>query len=127
MRRSKNPSARGRIPHFACEQAQHFNTATLQEHEVKIRLNRFLFSKDDWDKPCSALSGGEKMRLILCCLTISNQSPDLIVLDEPTNNLDLQNIGILTGAIQEYQGTLVVVSHDENFLKQIGAEQIVQL
>ena len=109
------------------EQAQRFNTATLQEHEVKIRLNRFLFSKDDWDKSCSALSGGEKMRLILCCLTISNQSPDLIVLDEPTNNLDLQNIGILTAAIQEYQGTLVVVSHDETFLKQIGAEQIVQL
>ncbi|MEO5997779.1 MAG: ATP-binding cassette domain-containing protein [Chitinophagaceae bacterium] len=56
------------------EQAQQFNSGILQEHEIKIRLNRFLFTKAYWNKPCKALSGGEKMRLILCCLTISNQS-----------------------------------------------------
>lgn len=76
------------------EQAQQFNSGGLQEHEIKIRLNRFLFTKEDWDKPCKALSGGEKMRLMLCALTISNQAPDIIILDEPTNNLDLQNIEI---------------------------------
>lgn len=86
---------------------------------MKIRLNRFLFGKDDWDKPCVALSGGESMRLMLCCLTIMSQSPDLIILDEPTNNLDIQNIEILTAAINEYQGTLIVVSHDETFLEQV--------
>ncbi|MEI2745656.1 MAG: ATP-binding cassette domain-containing protein [Ottowia sp.] len=47
------------------EQAQQFNTSALQEHEIKVRLNRFLFTKDDWDKPCIALSGGERMRLLL--------------------------------------------------------------
>jgi ATPase subunit of ABC transporter with duplicated ATPase domains len=109
------------------EQAQQFNSAALQEHEIKIRLNRFLFTKDDWDKPCSALSGGEKMRLILCCLTINHQSPDIIILDEPTNNLDIQNIEILTAAINEYQGTLIVVSHDAYFLEQIKIEQAIQL
>lgn len=109
------------------EQAQHFNTHALQEHDVKIRLNRFLFPKEAWDKPCQALSGGEKMRLMLCCLTIGQQSPDLIVLDEPTNNLDIQNVGILTAAINEYKGTLLVVSHDETFLNKIGTERIVQL
>ncbi len=109
------------------EQAQQFNTSLLQEHEIKIRLNRFLFGKEDWDKPCSALSGGEKMRLMLCCLTISSQSPDIIVLDEPTNNLDLQNIEILTRAINEYQGTLIVVSHDEYFLEQAHTERTIQL
>jgi ATPase subunit of ABC transporter with duplicated ATPase domains len=109
------------------EQAQKFNTSALQEHEIKIRLNRFLFIKDDWDKFCSSLSGGEKMRLILCCLTISNQSPDIIVLDEPTNNLDIPNIEILTAAINEYQGTLLVVSHDETFLEQAKIDQIIQL
>jgi ATPase subunit of ABC transporter with duplicated ATPase domains len=109
------------------EQAQQFNVSVLQEHEIKIRLNRFLFTKDDWDKSCSALSGGEKMRLILCCLTISNQSPDIIILDEPTNNLDIQNTEILTAAINDYQGTLIVVSHDETFLAQTKIEQIVQL
>ena len=107
------------------EQAQQFNTSALQEHEIKIRLNRFLFSKDDWDKPCDILSGGERMRLLLCCLTISNKSPDLIIFDEPTNNLDLQNVEILTAAINEYQGSLIVVSHDELFLKQINVERTI--
>ncbi|MDH2274455.1 ribosomal protection-like ABC-F family protein [Moraxella porci] len=109
------------------EQAQQFNTSALQEHEVKIRLNRFLFTKDDWDKPCIALSGGERMRLLLCCLTINSKSPDIIILDEPTNNLDIQNVEILTTAINEYQGTLIVVSHDETFLEQINIERTIEL
>ncbi len=109
------------------EQAQQFNSSALQEHEIKIRLNRFLFTKDDWDKPCIALSGGERMRLLLCCLTINSQSPDIIILDEPTNNLDIQNVEILTTAINEYQGTLIVVSHDETFLEQINIERTIEL
>ncbi|TXK20975.1 ABC-F family ATP-binding cassette domain-containing protein [Pontibacter qinzhouensis] len=109
------------------EQAQEFNASGLQEHEIKIRLNRFLFPKEFWSMPCSALSGGEKMRLMLCCLTISNHAPDLILLDEPTNNLDIQNIEILTAAINEYQGTLLVVSHDQAFLEQVNIEQTIEL
>lgn len=109
------------------EHAEQFNTSGLQEHEVKIRLNRFLFTKDDWDKPCLALSGGERMRLLLCCLSISSQSPDIVLLDEPTNNLDIQNVEILTAAINEYRGTLIVVSHDEIFLEQINTERTIEL
>lgn len=109
------------------QQAQLFNFSGLQEHEINIRLNRFLFPKEDWDKPCSALSGGEKMRLMLCCLTLSNQSPDIIILDEPTNNLDIQNIEILTAAINAYQGTLIVVSHDDYFLEQVKIERAIIL
>ncbi|MCJ0741582.1 ABC-F family ATP-binding cassette domain-containing protein [Pedobacter montanisoli] len=109
------------------DQAQLFNTSSLQEHEIKVRLNRFLFGKNDWDKPCHILSGGERMRLMLCCLIVQGQSPDTIILDEPTNNLDIQNIEILTAAINEYQGTLIVVSHDEIFLKQINTERVIQL
>ncbi|WP_410222009.1 ABC-F family ATP-binding cassette domain-containing protein [Pedobacter sp.] len=108
-------------------QAQLFNTSSLQEHEVKIRLSRFLFDKNDWDKLCLSLSGGERMRLMLCCLTLKDQSPNMIVLDEPTNNLDIQNIEILTAAVNEYRGTLIVVSHDEIFLQQINTERIIQL
>lgn len=109
------------------EQAQRFNSSALQEHEIKIRLSRFLFTKNDWDKSCTALSGGERMRLLLCCLTINSQAPDLIILDEPTNNLDVQNIEILTTAINEYQGTLLVVSHDATFLEQINMERNLEL
>ena len=109
------------------EQAQRCNSGALEEHEIKIRLNRFLFTKADWDKPCKALSGGEKMRLSLCCLTINHQAPDIIVLDEPTNNLDIQNIEILTAAVNEYKGTLLVVSHDAYFLKRINVEHSITL
>ncbi|WDO12972.1 ATP-binding cassette domain-containing protein [Flavobacterium sp. WW92] len=108
-------------------QAQQFNTSGLQEHDIKTKLNSFLFTREDWDKPCNALSGGERMRLLLCCLTIDNQPPDLIVLDEPTNNLDIQNIEILTTAINQYQGTLLVISHDNSFLEQINAGTILSL
>lgn len=109
------------------EQAQNYNSASLAEHDVKIRLNRFLFGKNDWDKSCKLLSGGEKMRLILCCLTIKQQAPDLIVLDEPTNNLDIQNIRILTRAIRDYKGTLIVISHDEIFQQEIGIDSTISL
>ena len=109
------------------DQAQKFNTSTLQEHEVKIRLKRFLFTKESWDKPCSALSGGERMRLMLCCLSIGQKAPDMIILDEPTNNLDIRNIEILTQALSEYSGTLVVISHDETFMKQVGIEREISL
>ena len=109
------------------EQAQHFNSAGLQEHEIKSRLNRFLFTRVYWDKPCKALSGGEKMRLMLCCLAISEHAPDIIVLDEPTNNLDIQNMEILTAAVNEYQGTVLVISHDEFFLKQIESERVINM
>lgn len=103
------------------EQAQQNNSSGLEEHDIKMRLNRFLFTRSDWNKPCSYLSGGERMRLMLCGLTIKNQVPDVIILDEPTNNLDIQNIEILTVALNQYQGTLIVVSHDDFFLDQIAA------
>ncbi|RZL36406.1 MAG: ABC-F family ATP-binding cassette domain-containing protein [Pedobacter sp.] len=109
------------------DQAQQFNVSALQEHEIKIRLNRFLFIKDDWDKACSTLSGGERMRLSLCCLTINRKAPDVIIFDEPTNNLDIQNVEILTSAINDYQGTIIVVSHDETFLEQIHIERKIEL
>lgn len=109
------------------QQAQRYNTGMLQEHEVKTRLNRFLFTKEYWDKSCAVLSGGEKMRLMLCSLTIGNQAPDMIILDEPTNNLDIHNIEILTNAINEYQGTLLVVSHDAYFLQRVQVEREIDL
>ena len=104
-------------------QAQQFNSGPIPEAEVKSRLAHFLFTAPYWDKPCASLSGGEKMRLMLCCLTISNLSPDMILLDEPTNNLDIQNIEILTAAISDYKGTLIVISHDAYFLEQVRVDE----
>ena len=107
------------------EQAQEYNTTSLPEHDVKIRLSRFLFQRNTWDKLCLHLSGGEKMRLMLCCLNIANKAPDIIVLDEPTNNLDLNNIELLTESFNNYEGTIIVISHDEYFLKELNVERII--
>ncbi|MBS1586408.1 MAG: ABC-F family ATP-binding cassette domain-containing protein [Bacteroidetes bacterium] len=109
------------------QQIERFNTSAAHEHEMKIGLSRFLFTKDSWEKKCADLSGGEKMRLILCCLTMGAIAPDMIILDEPTNNLDMQNIEILTTAVNQYRGTLMVISHDEYFLEKIGISKVLQL
>ena len=109
------------------EQAQSYNHEALLEHEIKIRLHRYLFDKDFWSKPCHTLSGGEKMRLALCCLMISNRAPELFVLDEPTNNLDIENMEILTKAINKYEGTVLVISHDGYFLNEINISRVIAL
>jgi len=58
---------------------------------------------------------------------ISNHAPDLFLLDEPTNNLDIQSTEILTSAINEYTGTLLVVSHDHYFLNEINVNRVIEL
>ena len=109
------------------EQAYAFNSRNLPEHEIKIILNRYLFPASDWDKSCRKLSGGEKMRLAFCCLMISNNTPDMFILDEPTNNLDIQSIEIITATIKNYAGTVIAISHDNYFIQEIGVEQCILL
>mgnify|MGYP002568764048 FL=1 len=109
------------------QQAESFNVRALPEHEIKIRLNRFLFPATSWDQPCIQLSGGEKMRLAFCCLMINNNTPDLFILDEPTNNLDIQSIEIITATIRNYTGSVLLVSHDEYFVKETGIKKSIFL
>jgi ATPase subunit of ABC transporter with duplicated ATPase domains len=97
------------------------------QHELRIILGRFLFIQDDALKPASVLSGGERMRAALACLLGGDQSPDLVIADEPTNNLDLPSIEELVSALNNYRGTLIVVSHDLTFLEEIGIDRVIQL
>lgn len=102
------------------QQAEHFNHRHLPEHELKTILNRYLFPSSAWNKPCRLLSGGEKMRLAFCCMMVADNTPDVFMLDEPTNNLDIESIEIITATIRDYTGTVIAISHDEEFLKEIN-------
>ena len=77
-------------------------------------LGRFLFSGDDVDKPVSVLSGGEKSRMVLIKLLLSNVN--FLILDEPTNHLDMQSKEILASALDDFEGSVLIVSHDRFFL-----------
>ncbi|MEQ1502781.1 MAG: ABC-F family ATP-binding cassette domain-containing protein [Myxococcota bacterium] len=87
-------------------------------------LGGFSFGEDDVDKAVSILSGGEKTRLVLAKLLFA--APNLLVLDEPTNHLDLVTKKALIRALQKYEGTLVFVSHDRTFLREL-ANRVLEL
>lgn len=109
------------------EQVGEFNRRHLPDSEVKTELHRFLFPVASWDKKCGVLSGGEKMRLIFCCMLISNDAPDMIVLDEPSNNLDIKSLEIITSILRGYAGTLLVISHDAYFIAELGINKEIRL
>src|SRR5687767_3084507 len=81
-------------------------------------LGQMLFSGEEGLKPTDALSGGETARLLFCRLML--QKPNVLVLDEPTNHLDLEAINALNIALQKYQGTVFVVTHDQDVLEEVG-------
>lgn len=109
------------------EQVQRFNARHLLEHELKMMLHQFQFPRAVWDQKCDGLSGGEKMKLTLCCLAVSNNAPDMLILDEPTNNLDLQSQEILTKAVKEFAGSVLVISHDPYFIEEIKIDSTINL
>lgn len=86
-------------------------------------LNRFMFSHDMLDTRVSRLSGGEKRRLYL--LSILMRNPNLLILDEPTNDLDIVTLNILEEYLHEFAGTLIVVSHDRHFLDRVADHLLV--
>jgi ATPase subunit of ABC transporter with duplicated ATPase domains len=101
----------------ALEWLWQFRPDATQE-EIRGFLGQMLFSGDDALKPTSGLSGGEQARLIFCRLMI--QKPNFLVLDEPTNNLDLEAINALNIALQKCEGTLLLVTHDEDVLDEVA-------
>jgi ATP-binding cassette, subfamily F, member 3 len=82
--------------------------------QLRTLLGCFLFSGDSIEKPVSVLSGGERSRLVLCKLLLS--PANCLLLDEPTNHLDIRSKDMLMDSLQDYEGTIVFVSHDRYFL-----------
>jgi ATP-binding cassette subfamily F protein 3 len=96
----------------------------VTEQFVRTLLGCFLFSGDDVDKPVRVLSGGEKSRLALVKLLID--PPNFLLMDEPTTHLDMPSIEALITALKQFEGTLVFISHDVYFIKQL-ANQVVHV
>jgi len=117
------------IGYFAQNQSEYLDgqltiLETVQEaateknrSSVRDLLGAFLFRGDDADKKVSVLSGGERNRLALCKLLL--QPFNVLVMDEPTNHLDIASKDILKQALKKFQGTLILVSHDRDFLDEL--------
>nr|WP_211053230.1 ABC-F family ATPase [Enterobacter sp. Tr-810] len=92
------------------------------EQAVRSILGRLLFSQDDIKKPAKVLSGGEKGRMLFGKLMM--EKPNILVMDEPTNHLDMESIESLNMALEMYQGTLIFVSHDREFVSSLATRVI---
>ncbi|MBV1937997.1 ATP-binding cassette domain-containing protein [Streptomyces sp. BV286] len=89
-------------------------------NRIRARLARFLFRGARADQTAATLSGGERFRAALAALMLAEPAPQLLMLDEPTNNLDMASVRQLTTALESYEGALIVASHDVPFLESIG-------
>ena len=96
---------------------------TLTQTEIRNMLGAFLFSGDDVFKTVDMLSGGEKVRLALC--KIFKRKPNVLILDEPTNHMDIVGKETLESMLKEYEGTVIFVSHDRYFIKQVSNRLLV--
>ena len=96
--------------------------AQLEEAHVRGILGSALFTGDDVYRSIERLSGGEAARTILSILTI--QKPNVLLIDEPTNHMDIATADALVQALEAYEGTVILVSHDRNFLSKIATRVI---
>lgn len=97
--------------------------SNLTETEARNALGAFLFSGEDVFKNVNMLSGGEKVRLALC--KILKTRPNVLVLDEPTNHMDIVGKETLESMLKDYKGTLIFVSHDRYFVKKVATQLLV--
>jgi ATPase subunit of ABC transporter with duplicated ATPase domains len=97
------------------------------DNACRAALARFLFRADAALRPAVELSGGERLRAALACVLAGRTPPQLLILDEPTNHLDLDSIAAVEAALAGYDGAILVVSHDADFLTAIGVERRVRL
>jgi ATPase subunit of ABC transporter with duplicated ATPase domains len=110
----------GAIPHgTTAVEWLHSFAPDAHRQDIHGLLGQMLFSGEEGHKPTAALSGGETARLLFCRLMLLK--PNVLVLDEPTNHLDLESINALNIALQKYEGTVFLVTHDEDLIDEVGS------
>lgn len=103
------------------------DNSSLSDSDIRSNLAKFFFINDDVFKSVSTLSGGERLRAALALGLLQTEKPELLILDEPTNNLDLENIKFLEKLMSEFNSALIIISHDEVFLQNCKIEQELRL
>ena len=98
----------------------------LNEGELRTRLAQLGLGADRVNLPCNLLSGGERLKAAMACVFYTASPPQLLLLDEPANHLDLLSVQALENMLRQYRGSLVVTSHDEVFLASIGVTHRLQ-
>ncbi|SEB48326.1 ABC-F family ATP-binding cassette domain-containing protein [Microbacterium hydrocarbonoxydans] len=99
----------------------------VPEKELRNRLARFLIRGAMAERPVAALSGGERFRVALAKLLLADPAPHLVVLDEPTNNLDIDTVDQLVEALRAYRGAVLVVSHDDAFVARLDLGLVLEI
>ncbi|ACY20801.1 ABC transporter related protein [Gordonia bronchialis DSM 43247] len=99
----------------------------VDAQQVRAHLARFLFRGARADRVVGELSAGERLRVALASALLGDPPPKLLILDEPTNNLDLDTVAQLVDALTSWSGALLVVSHDAGFLERLGIERVVEI
>ena len=101
--------------------------SAVPDRDLRNRLARFLIRGDAVDRPVATLSGGERFRVALARLLLADPPPQLLVLDEPTNNLDIDTVDQFVAALAAYRGAVLIVSHDDTFLARLGVSRTLEL
>ena len=103
---------------MTCVEWLHQFDPDASRQEIHGLLGQMLFSGEESLKPTDALSGGETARLLFSRIML--QKPNVLILDEPTNHLDLESINALNVALQRFEGTILLVTHDQDLMEEVG-------
>jgi ATPase subunit of ABC transporter with duplicated ATPase domains len=136
--RTRGSFARGTLPVLFVDQRcsvlddeasviENLSESTLDETEKRNGLAKFLFTGDRVFQKVRDLSGGERLRAALAKGFLSGHTPGILILDEPTNNLDLGNVEFLENMLRQFTGALILVSHDETFLANAEVSSSLEL
>ena len=101
--------------------------AGVRQHDAHVIAANFGFRGGDSNKLVGILSGGELLKATLATILGGENQPDLLILDEPTNNLEIKSIAILEDALNQYRGAILLVSHDEMFARNIKIDHEIQI
>ena len=108
------------------QSVQRANPGVSEQH-LRDQLARLLFRRESVHHKTGELSGGERFRAAVAQVLLADPVPQLLILDEPTNNLDISSVDWLVQALEAYTGALIVVSHDEDFCRRIRIDRTLAL